>query len=247
MNNFVISKNADTMKGGMKIFISTFILLFGMNMLAHAQDDVYYDPGKDASNQSNYQNNQSDNSSTTFEQNDNRDGYSLDSSNSAYKYDSVSTAESTDQNGNTYVTNNYYNDDDYSYTSRLRRYYMPNYGVDYYSYCFTPSFYFGWNSWNSPYLASVNPWYSDPWWSWNRRAYIGFGIDPFYDPYWNWNFGWNSFSYYNSWNYPYYGCGGLGYGYNSFGNRYGEYYGRNGGYGGRHDGYWNTAYVNGYF
>ena len=46
-----------------------------------------------------------------------------------------STEQYTDDKGNTYVTNNYYNDDDYydyEYSARLRRYYTPAVGYGYY-------------------------------------------------------------------------------------------------------------------
>ncbi|MES2621067.1 MAG: hypothetical protein V4615_09450 [Bacteroidota bacterium] len=237
------------MKRAPAICIATLVLLFTTYQYTQAQDDIYYDPNKDQSNQPTYptienSNSHGNSNSQQEELQDNRDGYESP----AMKYDEPDNSESYQSTGNTYITNNYYDDDDddFGYTSRIRRYYTPNFGVDYYSYWFTPSFYFGWNSWNSNYLVSVNPWYSDPWWGWNRRS-VAVIYDPFYDPYWSWNFGWNSCSYYNSWSNPYGGWGG----YNNWGGGgfCGGYGGGWGGYGGYNNGYWNgynQGYYNGY-
>ncbi len=235
------------MKRSIKYFATLLIFIFSGSQSSFAQDDSYYDPSKDPANQSTNQSSGNNNSSSQQESIDKTDGYGNPSDNPAYKYDSPSNSEAYQQDGNTYITNNYY-DEDYGYTTRLRRYYTPNFGVNYYSYWFTPSFCLGWGSWNNAYVVSYNPWYSDPWWDWNRRNRVVV-YDPFFDPYWSWNFGWNSCSYYNSWSNPYggYGCGNNNWGNNNWGYGGGGYCGGNGGYyNGYNNGYWN-GYNNGYY
>lgn len=122
----------------------------------------------------------------------------------------------TDENGTTYVTNNYYEGQNYdfydsesSYSSDLSRWYGPSLGFGYFSPFYTSpgfgvsvSFGFGWgNSWYNPYYS------------------------PFYSPYY-------SYYYYNPWYTPYY------YGYNPYNPYYGGYYG--GGYCG--NGYYGGGY-----
>ena len=62
--------------------------------------------------------------------------------------DYSNSGQSRDGNGNTYVTNNYYNDDDYydyTYSARLRRFYTPAYGYGYYDPFYTNLYWYDYN------------------------------------------------------------------------------------------------------
>ena len=181
------------------------------------------------------------NNSNSQGQYDNRtDGYNNGSQptgqDHAYQYD-----RGNNYNGGTYNSNGNYNDDyyadsynsdywtddDYNYTTRLRRYYRPNYYTSYYSDWYTPSYY-----WGAPVVVSYgyNPWYTySRWNSWGYRPYYydPFYYNPFYSSsYYGW--GWTG-GYYN----PYYSGFGYGCGYGGYGYGYGY------GYGGYGSGYWN--------
>jgi hypothetical protein len=145
-------------------------------------------------------------------------------SNSSTESDEVTSEKYSDESGNTYITNNYY--DNNSYTSQLDRWYNPGLGFGYFSpfytgYSFYDPFHYspgfsisigfnqGWgNSWYNPYyypMYSYNPW------------------NPYYNPWYSSGFGYN----------PY----GNGFGYNPYG------YGYSNGY---YDGYYSSAYSGGY-
>ncbi|MFN8278055.1 MAG: hypothetical protein U0T84_11260 [Chitinophagales bacterium] len=218
------------MKSSFSVWL--MVLFAGINFSANAQDDVYYDPKKDRGTsgsdyQQQYQNsntnnaqvptNQGDGNNTDMnnqDRYDRNDGYSNAGGGSgtdrAYQYDGNSSSYAN--GGNTYITNNYYDDDywsddDYLYTTRLRRYYYPNYGTSYYDTWFTPNFYWGmprvsinygfspwysygcWNRWNCGYSGFYS--YYDPWFS-----NYGCGYGP--SSYWGWN-NW----YYSNWYSPY--------------------------------------------
>jgi hypothetical protein len=141
------------------------------------------------------------------------------------------TEKRTDKNGDTYITNNYYDepfnyDDyyDYEYAARLSRFhnnvgtygYYDSYYTNSYWYTGDPyyygtSVYMGYNFWGPSYVTySYNPsfyWYTS----------VGWGYDPWYHPY-----GFN----------PCYG-----YGYSPYSNGY-----ANGYYNGYNNGYWNGYY-----
>lgn len=237
--------NPNTMKNKVLATVVTCITLC-MPYFANAQDDSYYDPSRDPA----LQNRSSGNSSNNVQQTDpatdpnKYDGYQLQESTDPSRYDYANQTKSN----NTTINNYYYdwdNDwDDWGYTNRLRRYYTPNWGVSYYSYCFTPSFFWGWSSWNTSIYVSSNQWYYDPWWRWNRgwrnRAVVVY--DPWYDPYWSYSWGWGSYSYYNTWCDPFWNS------YSNYGCRWNNW-GWNRGWGnyncGYNNGYWN-GYANGY-
>ena len=97
--------------------------------------------------------------------------------------------------GDTYITNNYYDDDEYvyyddddyeyRYSSRIRRFHRPFNGFNYYSPCYTDRY---WYDWNNPYM-------------WGQSIYMA---DPFFSPFYYWpssgfyiSFGWG-----NSWYRP---------------------------------------------
>ncbi|HNP48410.1 MAG TPA: hypothetical protein PKL85_06205, partial [Bacteroidia bacterium] len=96
---------------------------------------------------------QSNSGSTDQNTNQNNSGqdqsgnYSNDQS--AQPNSDYSTSEQTqDGQGNTYITNNYYNDDDYydyAYSARLRRYYSPVIGYSYYDTYYTNSYWYDYN------------------------------------------------------------------------------------------------------
>ncbi|MCX7696739.1 MAG: hypothetical protein N2Z72_03480, partial [Bacteroidales bacterium] len=135
---------------------------------------------------------------------------------SGKSYPSTSTTY-TDQNGNTYITNNYYYDDyyDYEYTARLRRFYGGGW-FDYYDPFYTNLYWYTYD----PFLFGISVYYT-PWWWWKPR----------YRWYWGWYF-------------PYYHYYGWGYtpGY-YWGWNYGYWHGYHDGY---WDGYWN-GYWDGYW
>lgn len=243
--------------------IGVMLLMLSTGNVWAQSDDVYYDPKKDAdynqpTNPDNYDNNSGYNNQDALPATDKTDGYITPSDN----YDSpsqTSSSQYSDGSGNTYITNNYYdNDEDFYYTNRLNRYYRPNWGMDYYSYQFTPSYYggYGYNGWNRGISISFGTWYNDPWSPWGNSFGYGFGggwNDPWRSPYWGWNMGWNNCSYYNSWYDPWYGggfCstpymfGGYGGGWGGYGYGYNQGY-YNGYYNGYNDGYYAGGYGGG--
>lgn len=219
-------------------------------------DDVYYDPAKDKGIQNNSQQpNKSNNADArqTYpqaESTDKTDGYSSD--NPAFKYD---PRDNYSPNTTDYYESDVSYDDDYDsyyYTTNLHRYYRLNYGVSYYDYSFTPSYYYGYSNWNTRVVVSVSPWYNDTWWRWNRHHHTTIYVyDPYYDPYYDWNMGWNSAYYTYSWGNPYWGnysCN-YGWGYNSWAYNWGNGCGYGGYYNPYYYGYncgYNNDYNNGY-
>jgi hypothetical protein len=123
--------------------------------------------------------------------------------------------QTKEKDGNTYITNNYYNTDEYSYSSRIRRFYDPFYSAGYY-----------------------NSWYYDPFWyvpGWSFGLSIGYPYSGFGFSYgWPGNYGY--YPYYNSWYYSPWGYGSYWNGYNHgyyngyYNGYYGDYYGYNDGY-----------------
>ncbi|MCW3104602.1 MAG: hypothetical protein JWO09_3042 [Bacteroidetes bacterium] len=158
------------------------------------------------------------------------------------------TEKRTDQDGNTYVTNNYYEDKpfdyddyyDYEYSARLRRFhnnvgyygYYDNYYTNTYYYTYDPfyygtSVYMGYNFWGPSYAVySYNPgflWYSSYGWC-NDPWYNPYGYNPYMNGYAN---GYNN-GYMDGYNNGYYGHGGYQNNYfNSYDNN-SYYYGPRG-------------------
>ena len=118
-----------------------------------------------------------------------------------YGYNEVPDASTSrlDDNGNTYVTNNYYNKDDYydyAYASRLRRFHTSvSIGFGYYDGWFTNSYWYNYN----PTCYGVSIYTSYSWWT-----------PTYYTPYYNYSYN-PCGNNYNPWGNPY-SCGG---GYNT--------------------------------
>ncbi len=188
-------------------------------------DDIYYSSGdvtaSTVTTETTTKTTTSSESYSTYPGNSEKVEYNTPSTNdNEYRSGSedLSSESYYDEDGNTYIVNNYYEDDnygydDYHYTSNIYRYYYPYSGFGYYSYCYTPYYY--------------NPYHS----GWN----VGFGYCCY--PY---NSGY--YGYYNPYYNPYYGYGYGGY----YGGYYGNYGGYYGGYGGYNNGYYN-GYNNGYY
>ena len=118
--------------------------------------------------------------------------YDAPAGNGQMQYAYVETSQTQDKQGNTYITNNYYDD---SYAARINRFSGPYLGFSYFdpwyygpSYRFGYSSYYGWNmsfGWGYPYYSS---WYSpyrygyyDPWY----RPYYGYYDPWYYRPYYS--------------------------------------------------------------
>jgi hypothetical protein len=181
--NYIFAKLSSNIKlTVMKRLIKFWLLIaafFGFGNLNAQFDDVYFDP-----NQRNV--------------------------NNTYNYgnDSYSTTETyTDPGGNTYITNNYFNnahDDDYFYSQRLRRFYQPVVGISYFDPWYVTPFYY--SAWNVYY----NPW---AWNRWGRRTslWVCIGCN-------NWGWGWNAWGH-NPWAWNSWGMGwnSWGMGWNTWG------------------------------
>lgn len=140
-----------------------------------------------------------------------------------------STTYYEDENGNTRITNNYYNGDnydydneyyDYEYSSRIKRFHRPYSGYGYYDNCYTNYYWYDYN----PYNYGVSVYTSYGWW---------------YPRPWGWNVGW-------SWGSGWYAGWGMGWGMGWGGGYYGSSYwsGYNHGY---NNGYWDGYYAGNYY
>ena len=138
------------------------------------------------------------------------------------------TEQYTDEEGNTYITNNYYGDDDdedYAYAARINRFHRPIRSYSYYDSYYTNMYWYTYDPYYYGTSIYVNGWspyssfYWNPWNSWN----FGWGWNsPYYSPYCYGN-GWNNGygSYWNGYN------DGVAYGgyYNTYDSNSGIYYG----------------------
>jgi hypothetical protein len=150
--------------------IAASAVLYSCSSTYHAgsaQDDVYYSsknqppvtnpqpaPAPAPESYSNSNNNY-DNSGSN--QDNNSDQSQYNNSNSGYS----NSDQSTDGKGNTYITNNYYDDYyDYEYSSRIRRFYTPAYGYGYYDPFYTNSYWYDYNpnSWGVSIYLGYNWW-----------------------------------------------------------------------------------------
>lgn len=234
------------------IFLAAFILMLASacSSTYHAgsntPDDVYYSPGSvPASQPATYPQTPAAQPGDYTQSNSNYDQGT--SSGYDQQPDYSSTTQSQDQQGNTYITNNYnYNEDDYydyEYSSRIRRFYTPVYGYGYYNPYYTNQYWYDYNpvSWGVSIYLGYDWWapsfyYNDPF----CYGGISIGYSPWYSP-------WHYPHYYSPWYAPTYfpwysGFGGYWNGYNN--GYYAGYY--DGLYSGYYGGYHNPYYYNSY-
>jgi hypothetical protein len=169
------------------------------------------------------------------------DGYSTYDQDDYYEPQNQRPTQSeqyVDENGNTYITNNYYGMDDYDYfyASRINRFHRPIHGFGFYDPFYTNMYWYNYD----PFFFGTS-------------IYAGWGWGGFYRPMWGWGggWGWNSWGMGMGWN-----SWGMGMGWNSWGMGWGGGWGWNswnmgwggggwgmGGYGmGYNHGYWNGFY-----
>lgn len=138
------------------------------------------------------------NNDKSYEGNNNIDNYTSQDPNS-------STSETYyDEQGNTYVTNNYYYDDyyDYEYSSRIRRFYDYNPGWGYYDNYYTNSYWYNYDPffWGVSIYTGYNWWwpsyYYRPWWGYSS-CWSGCGWG--YGGYWGGGYGWGHHGYGYGW------------------------------------------------
>jgi hypothetical protein len=246
--SYKITKGINKMKNMIRLVLATTIagLSISCSSTYHAgnTDDVYYSSKNQPSTASTP-------SAVPASSTPSPDSYSNSNSNYSPDYQNSNTGNQdqsqnnnggssdqySDSKGNTYVTNNYYDDYyDYEYSSRIRRYYSPAYGYGYYDPFYTNSYWYDYNpnSWGVSIYLGYN------WWAPSSYYY-----QPFcYGSGFSVGFGYNSFYPYSS--YPYYG--GFGYGnpfYHGYQNGYWNGY-NNGFYDGYYAGNTNPYYFNSY-
>ncbi|QLH46777.1 MAG: hypothetical protein HWD58_14790 [Bacteroidota bacterium] len=197
-----------------------FLLLFGMsfftflvNLKAQGNDDLYSD-GSEYS-QDVPQTTPPANSNPAMNYDSYDDGYSNTTSQRSYSYDDESYID--------------YDDDEYYYTSRIRRFYRPFWSFGYFSGFYWDPYWWDWScnypSWNVG-------------WGWNN-GWNNWGWNSGWNN-WGWNNGWNNWGWNNGWNN--WGCNNWGWnnGWNNWGCNNGwNNWGWNNGY--------STGYTNGYY
>ncbi len=192
-------------------------------------DDVYYNPKTDkvaktpvySQSGSNTSGNAEYNSNSNQEGDINQQNNIPSSANNDYNNSNQTVTErSTDADGNTYITNNYYNDDyyDYSYAAKMRRFYEPGIGLSYYDDYYTNMYWYSYN----PIDWGISIYLGYHWLS--PSLYFG------YNPWWHYSYGY----YYNPW-YAYYPL------YYHYGGGYGHGY-----WDGYYDGLYSNYYYNSY-
>ncbi|MEZ5067957.1 MAG: hypothetical protein R2847_05455 [Bacteroidia bacterium] len=189
-------------------------------------DDVYYSAGTPKAETPATVNNTPAAGQSDYASNEKGTATSSDEN----RFDYQSDGSSASQSGNTYVTNNYYNDDDYydyAYTARLRRFYRPMWGYGYYDSYYTNSYWYDYNpyNWGVSIYCGYN-WWAPSFWYAPTFTYFSWGYNPY-------NYWWSypSYGYYPSY---YYGWNNYNYGY----------------WNGYNNGYWNgymDGYYNGYY
>ncbi|MCB0625884.1 MAG: hypothetical protein KDC43_18710, partial [Saprospiraceae bacterium] len=177
------------------------LLAVGMSTTAWAQyDDLYYDPNQD----SDYYNSTSNTYSNDY-------GNDYDSySGNDYDYDDDGYE--------------YFDEYDYYYSSRIRRFHRPYYGFNYYDPVYVDMFYY--DPFFNPGMTVLI--YDDYWsyrsWSrWNRWNRWSYG------PGWNVSFGWGSPGF------------GFGWGYNNYNSWYNPWYNS------YYDPYWGSNYYSSFY
>ncbi|MCS6818412.1 MAG: hypothetical protein RMJ53_09940 [Chitinophagales bacterium] len=211
--------------------------LFTTSLALNAQDDVYFDPWKNNSNSnigSNFQDQYYNNS------NQNQDN-TLPRSSDPFSYDEANRSRNSDRTDGYSVDppRNSWDDEDFFYTSRLRRFYAPTWGCGFWDPWYTDMFFYTGNPWLWGSTIYVNVWPRWSWWGPNRSIIIidswGWNRWGWNDPWWGWGpwawngWGWNSWGWFNPWD-PWNNWAW----YNGYWNGY-----WNGFYDGRF-GYWNN-------
>jgi hypothetical protein len=210
-----------------KAMILSAILITGLFYLIlpvslQAQDDLYYNP-RDSRNISNVRSNATD----TYAYNDS--GYQGDYDNDMYDY---------------------YDDYDYQYSTRIRRFHRVNPGFGYYDPFFVDPFFYDpfMMAYYNPFMfRPMNPWvrghrfrmmYCNSWGMgynpWGMGMGMGWGMGMGYNPWGpSWGMGYNPWGMGMGWGMPYYGYG-MGWnswGYGGWGNNPGFWDGGNNGVG----------------
>jgi hypothetical protein len=226
------------------VLISSIALSTSMN----AQDDVYYNPRGNTNvytppSQPVYQNDfeqpaSSGSNSNASDYDYRRDGY--ESNENDYTMANRNNSESTSRNS--FDSDDDFFFDDFGYSSRLRRYYMPVTGVSFWDPFYDP---FYWNTWNRPTVV-INTGWVNPWWS-DWRTDICFrqpwrcNATTWYDPWYRggWGNAWGGFgcNTFSTWGFG----GGWGGGWN---NGWGG--GWNNGWGGGWNNGWGGGWNNGW-
>ena len=220
---------------GITLIIAVYSCTSTYNAGNNAADDVYYSSKNQSAPTPSSEplSNSSDNYNTNYNYNQNDSGQPQQSDNSQNQNYSTSEQHS-DEKGNTYVTNNYNGDYyDYEYSSKIRRFYQPAYGYNYYDPYYTNSYWYDYN----PYSWGVSIYLGYNWW-----APSAFYYDPFCYGGFSVGIGYG-YGYYGGYPYypyaPYYPYGGPYYG-----NNYGYY---NGYYAGNCNPYYYNSYDNNSF
>ncbi len=188
-----------------QIYLALFLAFISQGI--HAQfDDIYYDPDKDEP--SLYSGQKKD---THWE----KDDYTTEKGQSV----------KDDQEGVYDDTYSEWEDQDYYYTSRIKRFHRPYHGFDFYSPCYV-DFYFYDNYDYDPWFYDRDiystRWYYYDSYGWNRWNSYRYYYRPYWS-YWDWCVGWNSYPYANRFGYWPYGY----YSYNPyFNSHHGGYYDR---------------------
>ena len=246
----------------MKNIFFILITLFFPICFYGQTDDVYYDPSKDTRYLPSQYDHPVQETNTKEEvltpsntNSDKTDGYS---DNKALQYDPIGNSNTYQyKDGNSYITNNYFLDDedyyDFFFTSRIRRYYRPTYGLSFWDPFYTNYYFYDWNPWS----WGTSIYQCNPYQGWGNRWNNGWNNFGFGNSFWNdWNCmsnGWNNWGYWNngwcgnnSFYYPYYGpVNNFYYGnnwnngwYNAYWQGYRDGY-QNNGWGGYPSWYWN--------
>ncbi len=247
------------MKTTTTIFTIMFLLsrIIALAQISENEDDIYYTPIDDIINSTNNDNSPASDDEYKTIYDANRESAPANKT----------TEEYADTNGDTYVTNNYYYEEeefdyddyyDYSYSSRLRRFHNPVSSYGYYDPYYTNSYWYSYN----PYDYGSSIYLGYPWWGttiswgWGLGSLIfGWGYPNYYSNYgyhhhhhWNHHYNHHYAGHYGYGGYGYggYGYGGYGYGgygYGGYGYGYGNSY-----WAGYNDGYADGAYdYSGYY
>ena len=166
-------------------------------------DDVYYSAGTPKAETPATVNNTPAAGQSDYASNEQGPATSSDEN----RFDYQSDGSSASQSGNTYVTNNYYNDDDYydyAYTARIRRFYRPMWGYGYYDSYYTNSYWYDYNpyNWGVSIYCGYNWWAPSFWYaptftyfSWGYNPYNYWWSYPSYGYYPSYYYGWNNYNY----------------------------------------------------